>query len=162
MDATTKILVKNTSIHPINISLPDTKFKRTWTPGGEFKVPFEVLQEAIYDRGFMVFIERGLLFIDDKAARVELGLEEEDAEPVVKILTKAQLTKLLKVTPVDEFAVTVREITPEQCKTLIDIALEAKNVDMRKAAILKEITGIDTIKAIELKNLNEEPEKTDK
>lgn len=162
MDASTKILVKNTSIHPINISLPDTKFKRTWTPGGEFKVPFEVLQEAIYDRGFMVFIEKGLLFIDDKIARVELGLEEEDAEPVVKILTKAQLTKLLKATPIEEFTTTVHELTPEQCQTLIDLALEAKNVDMRKAAILKEITGIDTIKAIELKNLNEEPEKTDK
>lgn len=161
MNPNDKISVKNTSVHSITISLPESKFKRTWSPGSEFKVSLEVLQEAIYDRGFMVFIEKGMLFIDDKKARVELGLEEEDSEPVVKILTKAQLIKLLKVTPVEEFAETIKTVTLEQCKTLIDMALEAKNIDMRKAAILKEITGIDTIKAIELKNQNDEPEKKD-
>ena len=161
MNPNDKISVKNTSVHPITISLPESKFKRTWSPESEFKVPFEVLQEAMYDRGFMVFIENGMLFIDNKMARVELGLEEEDAEPIVKILTKAQLIKLLKATPVEEFAEIVKTITSEQCKALIDIALEAKNIDMHKAAVLKEITGIDAIKAIELKNQNNEPSKKD-
>lgn len=156
MDATTKILVKNTSIHPINISLPDTKFKRTWTPGGEFKVPFEVLQEAVYDHGFMVFLEQGVLFIDNKEARVELGLEEEDAEPTIKPLSKAQLTTLLKVTPVAEFEEKIKTLTKEQCETLIDMGIEQKSIDMNKADILKEITGIDAVAAIRLKKQNEE------
>lgn len=162
METNVKIVVKNTTLHPINILLPDIKFSRTWPAEGSFKVPFEVLQEAIYDRGFMVFIENGMLFIDNKEARVALGLEEEEAEPVVKLLTKAQLTKLLKATPVPEFDAQVRQLTKEQCLTMIDIALEQRSVDMNKAAILKEITGIDTIKAIELKNENDRPDKEDK
>lgn len=156
MDATTKIAVINNTRNPITVILPDIRFSRTWTPEGTFKVPFEVLQEAVYDHGFMVFLEQGVLFIDNKDARVELGLEEEDAEPAIKPLSKAQLTTLLKATPVAKFKEKIKTLTKEQCETLIDMGIEQKSIDMNKADILKEITGIDAVAAIRLKKQNEE------
>ena len=156
MDNTTKIAVTNTTRNPITIILPDSKFSRTWAPQSTFKVPYEILQEELFDHGFMVCIDQGNIFIEDKEARVELGLEEEDAEPIVKILTGAQLTRLLKAAPLGEFEDVVKTLTKEQCETLIDMGIEQKNIDMNKADILKTITGIDAVKAIELKKKYEE------
>ncbi|MDD4876979.1 MAG: hypothetical protein PHQ86_07640 [Dehalococcoidales bacterium] len=160
MDATTKIPVKNTSNNELLISLPDIRFKRKWPAGATFKIDLSILQEAIYDGGFMTLMNKGILFIDSKEARVELGLEEEDAkEPTIKVYTGAQILKLLKASPTDEFVAALDSMSNEQRLMVADIAIEQKTTDINKAEAIKKACGVDVVKAIQLKAQNEEPNK---
>lgn len=153
----TKGTVTNTTNHSVLIQLPDIKFRRTWQKESSIKVDIEVLREAIYDIGFKAFIDEGVLFIEEKEIRVELGLEEEDAEkPFITILKPMQMTRLIKAATVDEFKSTLSEITKEQALSLVDLAISEKSISMDKLMALKEKTGIDVVKAIELERQNEE------
>ena len=153
----TKGTVTNTTNHPILIELPDSKFRRTWQANSAFKIEMEILREAIYDVGFKAFIDEGVLFIEEKEIRVELGLEEADAEkPFVTILKPAQMTRLVKAATIEEFKATLSEITKEQALALVDMAIKEKSISMDKLMALKEKTGIDVVKAIELERQNEE------
>ena len=153
----TKGTVTNTTNHSVLIQLPDIKFKRTWQKDSSIKVDIEVLREAIYDTGFKAFIDEGVLFIEEKEIRVELGLEEEDAKkPFITILKPAQMTRLIKAATIDEFKSTLGEITKEQALSLVDLAISEKSISMDKLMALKEKTGIDVVKAIELERQNEE------
>ena len=153
----TKGTVTNTTNHSVLIQLPDIKFRRTWQKDSSIKVDIEVLREAIYDTGFKAFIDEGVLFIEEKEIRVELGLEEADAEkPFVTILKPAQMTRLIKAATIEEFKTTLGEITKEQALALVDMAIKEKSISMDKLMALKEKTGIDVVKAIELERQNEE------
>ena len=153
----TKGTVTNTTNHTVLIQLPDIKFRRTWQKNSSIKVDIEVLREAIYDVGFKAFIDEGVLFIEEKEIRVELGLEEADAEkPFITILKPAQMTRLIKAATIEEFKATLGEITKEQALALVDMAIKEKSISMDKLMALKEKTGIDVVKAIELERQNEE------
>ena len=153
----TKGTVTNTTNHPILIELPDSKFRRTWQANSAFKIEMEILREAIYDVGFKAFIDEGVLFIEEKEIRVELGLEEADAEkPFITILKPAQMTRLIKAATIEEFKATLGEITKEQALALVDMAIKEESISMDKLMALKEKTGIDVVKAIELERQNEE------
>ena len=153
----TKGTVTNTTNHSILIELPESKFRRTWQKDASMKVDLEILREAIYDTGFKAFIDEGVLFIEEKEIRVELGLEEEDAEkPFITILKPAQMTRLIKAASIEEFKTILGEITKEQALSLVDMAIKEKSISMDKLVALKEKTGIDVVKAIELERQNEE------
>ena len=153
----TKGTVTNTTNHSVLIQLPESKFRRTWQKEASMKVDLEILREAIYDTGFKAFIDEGVLFIEEKEIRVELGLEEEDAEkPFITILKPAQMTRLIKAASIEEFKTILGEITKEQALSLVDMAIKEKSISMDKLMALKEKTGIDVVKAIELERQNEE------
>lgn len=153
----TKGTVTNTTNHSVLIQLPESKFRRTWQKESSIKVDLEILREAIYDTGFKAFIDEGVLFIEEKEIRVELGLEEEDSEkPFITILKPAQMTRLIKAATIEEFKTTLTEITKEQALSLVDMAIKDKSISMDKLMALKEKTGIDVMKAIDLERQNEE------
>jgi hypothetical protein len=56
----------------------------------------------------------------------------------------------------EEFKATLSEITKEQALALVDMAIKEKSISMDKLMALKEKTGIDVVKAIELERQNEE------
>lgn len=150
MEANYKVLIKNTTNHPVMVILQDAKFQREWTAGASLKVPFSILEEGIFDKGFRFFLEKGVLFIEDKAVRVELGLEEEDGPPIFKVLNKSQMLKLLKVDSLEDFEKTFEDLSRDQRNSIIDLALEEKIVNIDKINIIKKYTGIDLLKAIQL------------
>ena len=153
----TKGTVTNTTNHSVLIQLPESKFRRTWQKESSIKVDLEILREAIYDTGFKAFIDEGVLFIEEKEIRVELGLEEEDSEkPFITILKPAQMTRLIKAASIEEFKTILGEITKEQALSLVDMAIKEKSISMDKLVALKEKTGIDVVKAIDIERQNEE------
>ena len=159
MEADYKVSVKNTTNHPVLVILQDARFQREWPAEAVLKVPYSILEEGLFDKGLRTFIEEGILFIEEKEVRVALGLEEEGGPPVVNVLNRGQMVKLLKVDSVKDFTKAYKELTKEQRNSLIDIALKEKMVDIDKVAVIKEYSGIDILKAIQL---NSEPEKKEK
>lgn len=98
-----KVIVKSVVDFPLGVCFPDLRFKREWTKKGQkIAIPKEIMEEAVYDNGFMNMIKIGYLVIEEKEDRVSLGIQEED-EPDPIILSDGQIERLLTTAPFVEF-----------------------------------------------------------
>lgn len=148
-----KVMVKNETNSRVGINLPDLKLKRTWEKKGVTRpIPFEDLQQAMYDPGVEYLFRQGMLSIDDMEVKIELGLEEEGTEEPTNIiiLSDNEKQRYLKVLPLNEFKIKISELSYEQINNLVDYAIEKEFTDIDKCDLLKEKTGIDIIRAIQL------------
>lgn len=161
MNKDTKIKIKNMTNGRCGINIPELRLKRTWERKYAIKeIDFDTLSQAIYYPGVEYMFKEGILYIDDMQAKIELGLETNDAtEPTnIIILTDAQRDRYLKVLPFNEFKIEVSKLGWEQLQELVDYAIQKEYVDMDKCSFLKELTQIDIVRAIQL---NREDKKED-
>lgn len=154
--------VKITSMVDGSIHLydEDLRLSRIFERKGATKpVNFDILAEAIFNPGIEYFFKQGMLYIDNKQDRIDLGLEaidiDENGKEEVLIaapiaLTDEQRKRYLTVMPLHEFKEKVTELPYEQLHALVSFAIETKDVKYEKAKMLKDLTGIDIMKAIEL------------
>lgn len=154
MDNNTKVKVTSMVKGRIGVSLPELRFKREWPRmGTAIPVDMSILQEAIFDPGFSRMINDGILVIDDKEARIKLGLESgEDFMP----LNEMQMIKLLKVSDIKEFEDTLKKMSGAQRRTLADIAIEKEIDSFDKTDLIKKYSGLDVRKTIELNRKDRE------
>lgn len=154
MDNNTKVKVTSMVKGRVGVSLPELRFKREWPRmGTAIPVDMSILQEAIFDPGFSRMINDGILVIDDKEARIKLGLESgEDFMP----LNEMQMIKLLKVSDIKEFEDTLKKMSGAQRRTLADIAIEKEIDSFDKTDLIKKYSGLDVRKTIELNRKDRE------
>lgn len=135
------------------LSVPELRLKRVWDKKGAVKIiPFDQLQEALYEPGVTELFEGGCLGIDDMEQKIALGLEPEGAEEPVNIITidDAQRKRYLTVLPFVEFKEKVKELPREQIEELANFAIENEIADFEKSEVLRQYTGKDIIGAIKL------------
>ena len=83
-----KVKVVNLISSRVNIDLPEVRLKRIWEKKGAVKtIPFEQLEEAMYNPGVEALFREGMLGIEDLEIKKKLGLEPEDATEPVNIIT---------------------------------------------------------------------------
>lgn len=157
-----KIKVVNLISSRVSVDVPDIKLKRVWERKGAVKtIPFDQLEEAMYDPGVEALFQEGVLGIDDLKVKQKLGLEPEGAaEPVnIIILNDQQRKRYLTVMPLGEFKTKIQELPIEQVRELAQFAIENELVDFDKDSIIKEMVNVDIIKSIELNKADQEEEK---
>ena len=135
------------------LSVPELRLKRVWDKKGAVKIiPFDQLQEALYEPGVTELFEGGCLGIDDMEQKIALGLEPEGAEEPVNIITidDAQRKRYLTVLPCVEFKEKIKELPHEQIEELANFAIENEIADFEKSEVLRQYTGKDIIGAIKL------------
>ncbi len=135
------------------LSVPELRLKRVWDKKGAVKIiPFDQLQEALYEPGVTELFEGGCLGIDDMEQKIALGLEPEGAEEPVNIITidDAQRKRYLTVLPFVEFKEKIKELPREQIEELANFAIENEIADFEKSEVLRQYTGKDIIGAIKL------------
>lgn len=143
----------------VSVNLPDLRFSRTWPrKGSVITVPKAILREGIFDEGLNNMLKAGVLFIDDLEFKKELGLEPEDAvEPVNVILLEDKfIERLLKYMPLGEFKTEYGKLTQDQRIDVAHYAITHTLIDFDKDAVIKQRTGIDVIKGIDLNKQNTE------
>nr|DAV01376.1 MAG TPA: hypothetical protein [Caudoviricetes sp.] len=146
----TKIMLVNMTTGSLSVNIPDLRYKRRWEKKGAKKpMPWSVLKEAIYDPGFEYMVQQGMLFIDSKDARIELGLEDGDTTEVI-CLNDSQLKRMATVMPLVDFKEQIKKIPYEQVQNLVSYMIENECADISKTEILKKMTGIDVMSAIKL------------
>ena len=146
MDMNKKIMVKSNSNATVVFHLPDLNFTRTFEKKGAIKpIPFDVLAQSMYNDGAEAMFKSGILTIEDKEARIELGLEEE-----VVILDDNQKKRLLTIAPLHDLKVTCKTLNEQQVLELVYFAIDNELGNFDKASFLKNITNIDIIEAIKL------------
>lgn len=159
-----KVKVVNLISSRVNINIPDVRLNRIWEKKGAVKaVPFDQLEEALYNPGVEALFTEGILGIEDLEIKKKLGLEPEDAtEPVnIIMLNDQQRRRYLTVMPFAEFKDKIKELPVEQIREMAQFAIDNDIADFDKSEIIEKITGIDIIGSIQMKKQDEEPVKED-
>ena len=151
MDMSKLVKIKSNSVGRVVLYIPEFSFKRTFEKKGTVKsVPFDILSQAIYDEGIERLFKYGILSIEDRDMRVQLGLEEGDAPEEVLILDDNQKKRLLTIAPLHDLKETCGKLVPQQILDLVYFAIENELGNFEKTDFLKKLTNIDIMKAIEL------------
>ena len=154
-----KVKVVNLISSRVNIDLPEMRLNRIWEKKGAVKaIPFNQLEEALYNPGVEALFREGILGIEDLEIKKKLGLEPEDAERPVNIiiLDDTQRKRYLKVLPLHEFKEKIKTLPVEQIRELAQFAIDNEIVDFDKAEIIKKITGTDIIGTIQMNKADKE------
>lgn len=148
-----KVKVKNLTTGTIVVNVPDLRLHRIWERKGAIKViDDEILQEAFYDPGVEYLFKQGMLKIEDEEVVEQIDPEIKN----VIVLDDAQMRGMLKGKPLGEFKEKLKELPREQIFALVEFAIQNELIDMAKNDVLKEITGIDITRAVQLKRQEEE------
>lgn len=154
-----RVKVVNLISSRVNIDLPEVRLKRIWEKKGAVKtIPFEQLEEAMYNPGVEALFREGMLGIEDLEIKKKLGLEPEDATEPVNIITlnDTQRKRYLTVMPLHEFKASIKELPLEQIRELAQYAIDNELVDFDKSEIIKKITGTDIIGTIQMNKADKE------
>ena len=154
-----KVKVVNLISSRVNINIPDVRLSRVWERKGAVRViPFEQLEEAMYNPGVEALFREGTLGIDDLEVKKALGLEPDDAtEPVnIIVLNDNQRKRYLTVMPTGEFKAKIKELPIEQVRELAQYAIDNEIVAFDKAEIIKKMIGTDIIGSIQLNKADTE------
>ena len=154
-----KVIVTSMVNGLVSINRPEHRLVRVWPKKGT-KLPVEkdALREAIYEPGVEYMFKNGMLYIDDMDFKIELGLEEEGAKAPTAIIPvdEKYLERVLKRMPLVEMKAAVKAMNTEQRYEMIEYASEQSDIQMDRIHAIKEITGTDLFKVIELKKQREE------
>ena len=154
-----KVKVVNLISSRVNIDLPEVRLKRIWEKKGAVKtIPFDQLEEAMYNPGVEALFREGMLGIEDLEIKKKLGLEPEDATEPVNIITlnDAQRKRYLTVMPLHEFKTSINELPLEQVRELAQYAIDNEIADFDKSEIIEKITGTDIIGTIQMNKADKE------
>ena len=154
-----KVKVVNLISSRVNINIPDMRLSRVWERKGAVRIiPFEQLEEAMYNPGVEALFREGILGIEDLEVKKALGLEPEDATKPVNIivLDDNQRKRYLTVMPTAEFKIKVKELPIEQVRELAQYAINNEIAAFDKAEIIKDMIGTDIIGSIQLNKADTE------
>jgi hypothetical protein len=148
-----KVKVASLVSQRVVLTVPDLRLRRVWErKGAVVTIPFEQLEEAMYNPGVENLFKNGVLGIDDMEVKIALGLEPEDAKTPVNIITlnDDQRKRYLTVMPLHEFKEALTKLPIEQINELAAYAIEHEILDFDKSAEIKKYVDVDIMKAIQL------------
>lgn len=154
-----KVIVTSMVNGIVGITMPNSRIKKIWPKKGT-KLPVEkdFLREAIYEPGVEYMFKKGILYMDDMDFKIELGLEPEGTTKPTEIIPvdEKYLHRVLKLMPISEMKAAVAKMSDNQKKELLDFTVEQNDIQLDRLNVIKELTGIDVLKVIELKRQREE------
>lgn len=154
-----KVIVTSMVSGNVGLTLPHLRVNKTWPKKGtKLPVEKEVLREAIYEPGVEYMFKNGILYIEDMDFKIELGLEEEGAKAPTAIVPvdEKYLERLLKRMPVVEMKLAIKNMNDNQKREMIEYASAQNDIQLDRLSAIKEITGTDLLKVIEIKRQREE------
>lgn len=164
MEGNNTVAVISRSNSKIALVLPHDHFSREWPrKGATIMIPKEILINNIYNPGVERLFTQGFLYIMDEKFRQELGLEQP---PVVdekgKVISEGiklvsldddYLNRIIKLMPVYEAKSVVEKLSYNQKLEVAEYAVKHyADLNIDKANMLTECTGINILKAVEMQN----------
>ena len=160
------VIVKSAVNATVSIVNPQYGINKRWSrPGQPMGIPFEQLEQCLWENGIRRMFDSGILYIESMKDKIDLGLEPADAkEPVnIIVLTEKDMDYLLKEAPLDEFKKKLCAVPQMQVDNLIEYAVHNELVDMDKVNFIKVLTkGKDILTGIKKKRDVEEAEERER
>lgn len=161
--------LKNTMNATLSVRKPEYGIYRTWNKKGQVQaIPFDTVQQLLWDTGFNNMIQSGMLYIDNMKDKIDLGIEPVGATKPVNVIAvdEKSVAEIWDTMGIDEFKKTVGRLTRTQIDNIVSYAVETKNINLDKVNFIKEITadrtgknGRDILKILEHKRQIEEGKK---
>ena len=154
-----KVKVVNLISSRVNINVPELTLRRVWERKGSVKtIPFSQLEEAMYNPGVEALFTQGILGIESMEVKKALGLEPEDAEEPVNIITldDQQRKRSLTVMPLHEFKEKLKELSVDQIRELGQYAIDNEIANFDKSEVIQKAIGMDIIGTIQLNKADKE------
>lgn len=156
-----KVLVTSMVRHSVGISLPQNGYmvEKHWPQkGAKVLIDKESLREGIYLPGVEYMFKKGILYIDDMDFKIELGLEEPETKTPTNIIPMDEkyLERVMKRMPIAEMKTAVKNMSKDQLQELILYASSQNDIQLDRITAIKELTGTDLFKVIDLKRQREE------
>ena len=156
-----KVLVTSMVRHSVGISLPQNGYmvEKHWPQkGSKVLIDKESLREGIYLPGVEYMFKKGILYIDDMDFKIELGLEEPETKTPTNIIPMDEkyLERVMKRMPIAEMKLAVKNMSKDQLQELILYASVQNDIQLDRITAIKELTGTDLFKVIDLKRQREE------
>ena len=145
------VIVKNMVNAQVGVKDATTGMLRRWNKRGHcVQIPFDVMEQLMWQDGFRRMIENGILYIESLQDKIDLGIEPYGTDKPVNIivLSDKRMEELMTTTPLDVFKTEIQQLPRVQVDNLIEYAITNKKVDSAKCAFLKLVTGKDIFKAI--------------
>lgn len=151
MEKVTKI--KNRSASQVIYTIPELGIRREFAPGETKNIPYEELEKLTWQAGGRELLTSFLQVLGSKEI-ADLGI---DAEPEY-YMNETQIIELLKSGSFDAFLDCLQFAPTGVIDLVKTFSVELPLTDTRKIDALKEKTGFDVIKALEMKKLDQTPE----
>ena len=156
-----KVLVTSMVNHLVGIGLPQNGYvvRKTWPQkGAKLLLDKDALREAIYKPGVERMFRKGVLYIEDMDFKIELGLEEPDTKTPTNIIPMDEkyMERVMKRMPIAEMKMAIKKMSSSQLEELILYASSQNDIQLDRITAIKELTGTDLFKVIELKIQREE------
>ena len=150
-----KVIVTSMVSQSVGIDLPQNGYvvQKYWPQKGtKVAIDKEMLREAIYNPGVEYMFKTGMLYIDDMDFKIELGLEQEGAKAPTNIvpMDEKYLERVLKRMPTVEMKQAIKKMSADQVQELILYAAKQNDIQLDRLTAIKELTGTDLFKVIEL------------
>ena len=163
MNDNTKVMIKNLTNHIVGFGCTNYPQHFNFQPGQVGYVKWEFLFDAAFDYGFRYMIEHSYLKImpnnEDYAEIMETLQFAHLMEKVEKANSYDEIKKLLSIKPLSTQYSKIKKILKEgseaEKKNVAMAALELKIQDYTINKAIKEVTGTDVIKALELQEVPE-------
>lgn len=145
-----KVLVENMSKATVTLIFNNANFKRNLKgEGAKVYVPFEVLYEGLSEPGVQIMFDKGVLRINDKKDRVDLGLEFEDEVVVANSMSSSEMLAIIKENNPIKIKETLEGLAENQRIKFAQVAIENDIYSSGLAKFIKDYTGIDLLKAMQ-------------
>ena len=155
METSNMITIKSTVKAQVSMSVPSLNLRRFWPKAGAIqRIPFDLLEQAIYEPGVEYLFKTGILYIDDMETKIKLGLEEPEAKEPQNIIVLSDADKLLTGTALKDFREKVEKLSLEQVRELAQYAIDKGITDYQRCEILKKASRIDVLKCV-MQNLDD-------
>ena len=166
MNENTKVLIKNLTNHEIGFGCANYPQHFNFNPGQSIPIKWEYIVDAGFDRGFRYMIENSYLKIMPNNENYKEIMEELQfthlMEKVENAISYEDIKNILKIKPLSTQYSKIKKILKEgseaERKNVAMAAIELKIKDYIINTAIKEATGIDVIKALELQETPKEKE----
>ena len=152
-----QVIIKNMYDSVVSVVKPEYGIQRKWNKMGQaMAIPYDIVEQLLWDRGFRNLIDSGILYIEDMKTKIDLGLEPEGATKPVNIRTLSDEDKKnLWNAPIAEFKKEIGDLPKIQVDALVEYAIINDIVDAAKCNYIKEVTGKDILVSISRKHADE-------
>lgn len=146
-------MVKVTNMVNAMVSVKDATYNvnRRWMKRGQtVPIPFEAIENMLWEEGFRRMIDSGVLYIQDLQDKQDLGLEPVDATaPInIKALSEQDMKNLWNTAPMSVFKREITSLPRVQVDSLVEYAIQNKIVNSEKCSFIKNLTRKDILSAI--------------
>ena len=150
MEKQRMVVIKNMYDAVVSVVKPEYGLQRKWQKLGQaIAIPFDTVEQLLWDRGFKNLIDTGILYIEDMQTKIDLGLEPEGATKPVNIRTlNEEDMKNVWNAPIAVFKKEIGDLPRLQVDALVEYAIDHDIADATKCIYIKQVTGKDILKAI--------------